>query len=214
MARADKQLKKAEKEEKRVQERIARAEKRARHLGGVDSSIIQRFWEIVNMFPKVSDPELERRVERFIMCAAPGQYFMMQSAIFEEATPFMVEDERIRKVMNDLSGKKLGLSVSGEYESTVTLNNHCFELARGIKEDIPVLSVTSRRDYADAILTKSDPIKMILGRKIRASHKLTLLRWVLPHLDLLRDKDLFDKYLSYQAEVERVLEDNLTKMGY
>jgi hypothetical protein len=31
---------------------------------------------------------------------------------------------------------------------------------------------------------------------------------------MLRDRTLFEKYLSYQPEVERVLEENLTRMGY
>jgi len=55
---------------------------------------------------------------------------------------------------------------------------------------------------------------MILGRRIRASRKFTLLRWVLPHIEVLRDRSLFDKYLGYQTEMEKVLEENLTKMGY
>jgi hypothetical protein len=84
----------------------------------------------------------------------------------------------------------------------------------GIKEDIPVLSIESRRDYADLILGRKDPVKMILGRKIRATHKLTLLKWALPHIDILRDKNLFDKYLSYQTDVEEVLRRALEDMGY
>lgn len=214
MAKAERQLRKADKEEKKVQERIAKAEKRARQLTGADHNIVQRFWEIVNMFPKVSTPELERRLEHFILCAPPGHYFIMQQALFAEAVPYMLEDYRLRQVLEDLGGKKLGLAVEGEFESTVTLDGLDFKLERGINGNIPVLSVASRRDYADAILTKKDPIKMILGRRIKASHKLTLLKWLLPHIDLLRDRDLFDKYLSYQGEVEAVLEENLTKMGY
>ncbi len=214
MARSERQRKKADREEKKLQERVARAENRARHLSGVDQNIIQRFWEIVNMFPKVTDPELERRLEHFILCAPPGHYFKMQQALFEEATPYMLEDPRIRKIMEDLCGKKLGLAVTGEYESTVTLDNCCFTVERGIRGDVPVLSVASRRDYADALLSRKDPVKLILGRKIKASHKFTLLRWVLPHVELLKDRDLFDKYLAYQDEVECVLRDNLTGMGY
>ena len=72
----------------------------------------------------------------------------------------------------------------------------------------------TRRDYADAILLKADPIKMILGRRIRATKKFTLLRWALPHIEVLRDRTVFDKYFGYQDEVEKVLEENLTRMGY
>jgi len=198
-----------------IQKRIAKAEKKASKLAGVDQGLIGRFWEIVSLFPKVSTPELERRVENFILTAAPGQLFKMQQAIFEEATPYLLEDRRISCVMDDLAGKRIGLAISGEYESTVTLDKRCFQVERGIRDkSIPVIYVVTRHDYADAILTRVDPIKMILGRKIRATHKFTLMRWGLPHLDLLRDRDLFEKYLSYQPEVEAVLEENLTKMGY
>ena len=203
-----------DKEEQKLRKRIAKAEKKAVKYAGVDQGLLHRFWELVNMFPTISTPELELRMENFIMTAAPGQYFLMQQAIFEEATPYLVEDERMLRLMDELAGKKLGLSIPGEYESTVTLDQRCFQVRRGIVEDIPVISCMSRRDYADAILSKADPIKMILGRRIRASRKFTLLRWVLPHIEVLRDRSLFDKYLGYQTEMEKVLEENLTKMGY
>jgi hypothetical protein len=207
-------MNKEQKDEEKVRRRIEKAEKKAVKLAGVDQGLIHRFWELINMFPKISTPELELRVENFILTAAPGQYYLMQQAIFEEATPYLVEDPRVREVMLQLSGRKIGLSIPGEYESTVTLDHLCFQVKRGINEGIPVISVMSRRDYADAILLKADPIKMILGRKIRASKKLTLLRWGLPHVEMLRDRAIFEKYLSYQSEVEKVLEENLTKMGY
>jgi hypothetical protein len=207
-------LKLDDKKDRKIQKRIARAEKKAVRYAGVDQGLIHKFWELVNMFPKISTPELELRLEHFIMTAAPGQYFLMQQAIFEEATPYLVEDERMLHLMDELAGKKIGLSIPGEYESTVTLDQRCFQVRRGIVEDVPVISCASRRDYADAILLKADPIKMILGRRIRATKKFTLLRWVLPHIEVLRDRTLFDKYLGYQSEVEKVIEENLTKMGY
>jgi hypothetical protein len=207
-------MSKEDRQEEKIRKRIEKAEKKAVRLAGVDHGIVHRFWDLVNMFPKISTPELERRVENFIMNAAPGQYFLMQQAIFEEATPYLVEDQRVKDIMCELSGKKIGLAIPGEYESTVTLDRLCFQVIRGITEDIPVISVQSRKDYADAILLKVDPVKMILGRKIRATKKITLLRWGLPYVEILRDRSVFEKYLSYQADVERVLEENLTRMGY
>lgn len=201
-------------DEEAVQKKIKKAEKKAAKLAGVDNGLIGRFWELVNLFPKITDPELERRVEHFIMTAAPGQLFKMQQVIFEEATPYLLEDARVRCVMDGLCGKQIGLAIIGEYESTVTLDNLCFKVARGITDHIPVISVVSRRDYADAILSKADPVKMILSRRIRASHKLTLLKWGLPHLDLLRERGLFEKYFAYQPEVEAVLDEHLKQMGY
>lgn len=203
-----------EKEEEKIQKRIAKAEKKAMKYAGVDNSLIQRFWELVNLFPSISTKELEDRVERFIMHATPGQYFTMAQVLAQEATPYLLEDPRIRSLMKEFSGKKIGLAVKGEYESTVTMHENYIEVERCIKEDIPVISIESRRDYADAILSKKDPIKMILGRRIRATHKLRLVKWGLPHIDILRDRTLFEKYLSYQSEVEEVLDDNLKKMGY
>ena len=202
------------KEEARIQKRIAKAEKKARKYAGVDDGIIQRFWEMVNLFPKMSTLELEQRVENFIMNATPGQFFIMQQVLFEEAMPYLLEDERVSKVMNALKGKRIGLAVSGEYESTITLDDLHLTVSRGISKEIPVISVASRRDYADAILQKKDPVKMILGRKIKATHKLKLLRWGLPHLDLIRDKSLLEKYLTYQRDVEKDLDEYLASLGY
>jgi len=193
--------------------RIARAEKVAMKAG-VDHGLIQRFWELVSLFPRITDPVVEARVEDFILKGTPGQYYIMQKAIFEEAAKYLVEDEKVMKVMRDLRGRKIGLAVMGEYESTITLDDLCLKVEMGIRDNIPVISVMTRRDYADAILRKKDPIKMLLGRKIRASHKLTLLRWVLPHLELFREKGLVEKYLSYQPELEQLLEENLRLMGY
>lgn len=200
--------------EEEIDKKIKKAEKKAMRLAGVDHGLVQRFWELVSLFPQISSPELEDRVERFIMNATPGQFFTMQQALFEEAVPYLVEDPRVRCVMEEFSGKKIGLAVTDEYECTVTLSDCYFQIERGIRESVPVISVQSRRDYADAILGLKDPVKLILSRKIRASKKLTLLRWALPHIDLLRERGLFEKYLAYQPEVERVLEENLTKMGY
>ncbi|PKQ28773.1 MAG: hypothetical protein CVT63_00955 [Candidatus Anoxymicrobium japonicum] len=203
-----------EADENKVQKRIVKAEKKAMKIAGVDQDLIHHFWELVNMFPKISTPELESRIERFIMTAAPGQLFVMQRAIFAEATRYLLEDQRVKYVMGRLSGKRIGLAIAGEYESTVTLDGTRFKIERGIKDGIPIISVESRKDYADAVLLKKDPIKMILRRRIRASKKFTLLRWGLPHVDLLRDRSLFEKYLTHQPEIERAVEENLEKMGY
>jgi len=204
--------KKKEESEEDYNKRIEKAEQRARKI--VDEGIIQRFWELVNLFPKITSPELEQRLECFIMNATPGQFFMMQQAIFESATPYLLEDTRVLSLLKTLSGKKLGLQVKGVYESTVSFCDNYFEIERGGCDGVPIISVETRRDYADAILNLKDPVKMILQRRIRATHKLTLLRWTLPHIDILRDRDLFDKYLSYQPIVEEVLECELVKMGF
>lgn len=176
--------------------------------------VLKRIWEIMGLWPKISDPELERRLERFILCATNDQLFHMQQVIFNEAIPYLVGDERVRGAMEALAGKKVGLAVKGDYETTVKIDCLKFEVERGIDEHIPVISVKSRRDYADAVLNKHDPVKMMLTGRIRVSHMLTLIRWILPHLTLLIDRDLIVKYLGYQKDVEEVLDETLRSMGY
>jgi len=198
----------------KLEKRIAKAEEKAKKYPGVDEGLIQRIWELVNLFPELSSPELERRTERFILMATPGEFYRMQAAIAEMAVPYLIEEPKVKRLFESLEGKQLGLAIKGIYESTLTFGNCYLTVERGINDGVPVLSCESRRDYADAILSIKDPVKMILGRRIRASHKLKLLKWTLPHVDILRDKDIFLKYLSYQPVVEKTIEENLTRMGY
>lgn len=195
--------------------KITSVEKKAKKLPGIDESLIQGFWELLNLFPKISKPGLEERLEKFILEATPGQYFTMQCALFEAAIPYLREDERMRSLLKSLSGKSCGLAVTGKYESTVTFDDLNFRIQRGISsKKIPVISISSRKDYAEVVLGRKDPIKMLIARKIRATHKLTLLKWGLPHVNLLRERDLFEKSLTYQEEAEKILDANLAKMGY
>jgi hypothetical protein len=204
----------SDREEEKARKRIAKAEKKALKLTGVDHGLVQRFWELVSIFPKISQQELANRLERFILFATADQYYRMQQALFMEGTPYMLEDPRVLKVVNDLKGKSIGLSVPGVYDSTITLDDICFKVDKGIKEGVPVLSVMSRRDYADIVLRLKDPVKMLLARRIRATHKLTLLKWAIPHLDLVREHGLLEKYFSYQPAVEEMLDEKLKEMGY
>ena len=201
--------------DKKALKKITSVEKKAKKLPGIDESLIQSFWELLNFFPKISEPGLEERLEKFILGATPGQYFAMQCALFAAATPYLLEDERVCSLLKSLSGNSCGLAVTGEYESTVTFDNLNFKIERGISsKKIPVISISSRKDYAEVVLGRKDPIKMLISGKIRATHKLTLLKWGLPHVNLLRQRDLFEKSLAYQEEAEEILDENLKKMGY
>lgn len=197
-----------------IQKRIARAEKKALRFTGDDYGLVQRFWELVSMFPRITSPELEKRVERFILNGTAEQYYRIQKALFHEGTPFMLNDPKLMKVVNAMQGKSIGLSVTGVYDSTITLDNMYFLVEQGIRRDIPVISVVSRRDYADAILNMKDPVRLLVGRRIRASRKLTLLKWALPHLELLKEKGLLEQSLYHQPFIEDLLDENLTDMGY
>lgn len=173
-----------------------------------------RFWEIVTLFPDISTPELQDRISRFILCASAAELFTMSRELFDFATPLLVEDERIRRMMGGLSGKRVGLVIEGEYYSVVTLSDRGFRVEMGQDERAPVISVVDREHYRDALLKRSDPMRLILERKIRVKGLVTLARWGLPYLRIFRDRDLYDKYLGYQPEIESRVSDILTSLGY
>lgn len=173
-----------------------------------------RFWEIVTMFPDISSPELEERISRFILRSSIEELYTMSGELFAFATPLLVEDERIRKVMAGLSGKRVGLVIEGEYYSIVTLSDRGFMVQLGQEKHIPVISVADREHYRDALLKRTDPMRLILDRKIRIKGLVTLARWALPYIKVIRDRDLYDKYLGYQAEIEERVSAILTSLGY
>lgn len=173
-----------------------------------------RFWEIVTLFPDISDPELQDRIDRFVMRASAEELLAMSRGLFDFAAPLLLEDERLRGMMAALSGKRVALVIEGEYHSVVTLSDRGFRVELGTDERAPAISVVDRRHYRDALLKRSDPVRLILERKIRVKGLATLARWGLPYLGLLRDRGLYDKYLGYQPEVEARVSDILASLGY
>ncbi len=117
-------------------------------------------------------------------------------------------------MMAGLSGKRIALVIEGEYYSVVTLSDRGFRVELGQDKHVPVISVVDREHYRDALLKRSDPMRLILERKIRVKGLVTLARWALPHIKTIRDRGLYDKYLGYQAEIEERVSDILTSMGY
>jgi hypothetical protein len=178
-------------------------------------SILQRYFELINLYPKISSVELEKRIEHFTLNASADELFNVQEAFFKEGTPYLLEDHRLKKVMTILDGKSIGLAIGKEYQTTVSLKNMVFSIERGIRDKkIPVLSVATRKDYVDALLRRKDPLKLVLSRKLTASHKITLMQWGLPFIDVLFDASLIGKALSHQPIVEAVLSDTLSNLGY
>ena len=173
-----------------------------------------RFWEIVTLFPDISTQELEERISRFIMLSSVEELFTMSRELFGFATPLLLEDERIRKMMAGLSGKRVALVIEGEYYSVVTLSDSGFRVELGQQKHAPVVSVVDREHYRDALLKRSDPMRLILERKIRVKGLVTLARWALPYINTIRQRSLYDKYLGHQAEIEERVSDILTSMGY
>jgi hypothetical protein len=180
--------------------------------GSKDTAL--RFWEIVTLFPDISTPELEERISCFIMRSSVEELFTMSRELFGFATPLLVEDERIRGMMAGLSGKRIALVIEGEYYSVVTLSDRGFRVELGQEQHIPAISVADREHYRDALLKRTDPMRLILERKIKVKGLVTLARWAFPHIRTIRDRGLYDKYLGYQAEIEERVSEILSSLGY
>jgi hypothetical protein len=175
---------------------------------------IKQLWNILNFYPDFHDPEVAARTEKFILTASADQLFRLQRDLFDFAIPYFLKDERICCIMEDFDGRKVGLAIAGEYESTLIFRRDCFENIRGIGKGYPVFTVVSREAYRDGILKKVDPVKLVVARKIKVKNIHTLARWALPHWKILVDKTLFDKFLGYQDEVEEWIEGELTGFGF
>lgn len=183
--------------------------------GGKHHHVVRRYWEIVNLYPKISDPELAARIEEFTLNATPEQLFGMQKAVIEAGTDFMVKDPLWKTVLEHMDGRKIGLAIGREYQTTVSLENCGFTIEMGIADrNIPVLSVASRKDYADALLRRKDIVRMLMTGRLKATHKLTLARWGLSFLHLLNDESLFEEILSHQTGAEKAIAEKLNAMKY
>jgi hypothetical protein len=178
-------------------------------------SILQRYFELINLYPKISSPDLEKRIEHFTLTASTDEMYTVQETFFREGAPYLLEDSRMRRVMEILDGKSIGLAIGKEYQTTVRLQNMVFSIERGIKDKKnPVFSVSTRKDYVDALLRRKDPLKLVLSRKLTASHKITLAKWGLPFIDVLLDTSMIGKVLNHQPIVESVISDTLLNLGY
>ncbi len=172
------------------------------------------FWEVVTMFPHISDPSLEERISDFIMNSSVEEMCEMSRRLFEFATPLLLEDERLREMMRDLSGRRVALNIEGVYYSVVTLSDAGFRVVLEKDGEVPAISVTSRSDYRDALLKRVDPMRLILERKIRIKGLVTLARWAWPYRKVIRDRSLYQKYLGYQGDIERKVAEILDSLGY
>lgn len=175
---------------------------------------IKQLWNILNFYPDIHDPEVARRTEKFILEASADDLFRLQRDLFNFAIPYFLEDQRISCIMEDFDGRRVGLAIAGEYESTLTFHRDGFENVRGICKGYPVFTVVSREVYRDGILKKVDPVKLVIARKIKVKNIHILARWALPHWKILIDKTLFDKFLGYQDEVEKWIDEELLEFGF
>lgn len=180
---------------------------------GKQNLILRRYWEIVNLYPRISDPALAEKIERFTLYATPEQLFKMQHAVFEAGAGYMMKNPRWKAILEKMEGERIGLAIGDEYRATVSLQDCVFTHEMGIEDgSIPVLSVASREDYVDALLRRKDIVKMLVTRKLRASRKLTLVKWGLSFYDLIKDDGLFEDLLSHQAVAEGIIADSIKEM--
>lgn len=178
-------------------------------------NIIRRYWDILNMYPRIHDPELARRIESFTLNATPEQLFEMQKAVIGEGAGFMAKEPGWRTILERMDGKKVGIAVGREYRTTVHLRDLRFEVEMGIEDkSTPVLSVASRKDYVDALLRRKDIVTMLVTRKLRATHVLTLARWGLSFHDLLHNDALFEDLVSHKSTAEKAISETLSGMKF
>ncbi len=175
---------------------------------------VKQLWNILNFYPEFHDQKTADRTNRFIMEADAEELFRMQTDLFTFATPFFLEDGRIAGIMEDFDGRRVGLVIKGEYESTLTFRREGFEHSMGLRRGYPVFAVKSRKAYSDGVLRRVDPLQLVLSRQIRVSNLHILALWALPHVGILGDKDLFDKFLGYQDLVEEWMRGELDELGY
>ncbi len=175
---------------------------------------VKQLWNILNFYPEFHDQKTADRTNRFIMESDAEGLFKMQKDLFTFATPYFLEDERIAGIMDDFDGRRVGLAIKHEYQSTITFHQDGFEHAVGLGRGYPVFTVSSRKAYSDGVLRRVDPLQLILSRRIKVSNVHVLALWALPHLGILGDKDLFDKFLGYQDLVEEWIQGELTELGF
>ena len=173
-----------------------------------------RLWDLINLYPSVSDTELEKRLSDFIINATEEELFVMSRELFDFAATLIMEDEDLRGLMTSMEGKCLALIIDDSYHSVVTFQCDGFKLELKRDDGLPALIVCNREVYRDAALKLKDPTRLILERKIRARKLPKMVRWTLPHLKVLRNRALYDRYLSRQEEIEAKIEEALTDLGY
>ena len=181
---------------------------------GAHHGIIHRYFEIVNMYPRITDPVLAARIEEFTLNASAEKLLEMQRTVIAEGAGFMAEDPRWREVLERLDGVSIGMAISDEYRTTVCLVDRGFTVEMGIEgRSIPVLSVASREDYVDALLRRRDLLWMVVTGKLRATRKVKLARWGLTVIEHLKDDALFEDLVAHQSSAEKKILQAIRELG-
>jgi hypothetical protein len=175
---------------------------------------VKRIFDVLNMWPKGTSGELEQRGREFIMNAGAEELLRMQRTAFDTVGEYVFDDARVQPLIVAFEGRQIGFAIRKFYQSTVREESSRFTVEPGIEPGIPVMWCAARADYADAMFGTRDPLKMILTRKMGATHLPTLLKWWLPHLEILGSEDIMQAYASIAPEFEKVMDAELAAMGY
>jgi len=81
-------------------------------------------------------------------------------------------------------------------------------------EGIPVLSVSSRKDYVDALLRRKDIARMLLTGKLKATRKWTLVKWGVSFHDLVKEDEFFTDLLSKRHGAQEAISRELARMDF
>jgi len=177
-------------------------------------NIIHRYFEIVNMYPKITDEKLARKIEDFTMNATADQLLGMQRMVIAEGAGYMADEPRWRQILERLDGIRIGMAIGDEYRTTVCLDDCSFTVEMGIDDmSVPVLSVASREDYVDALLRRKDLLWMVMRGKLKATHKVKLARWGLTFIEHLKNDELFEDLASHQSSAEKKILEAIQKMS-
>jgi hypothetical protein len=175
---------------------------------------VKRIFDVLNMWPKGTSGELEQRGRVFIMNAEAEELLRMQRTAFDTVGQYVFDDVRVQPLIVAFEGRQIGFAIRKFYQSTVREESSRFVVESGIEPGIPVMWCANRADYADAMFGTRDPLKMIITRKMGATHLPTLLRWWLPHLEVLASEDIMQAYASIAPQFEKAMDAELAAMGY
>jgi hypothetical protein len=179
-----------------------------------DEHALKRMFDVLSMWPRVTDEELKDRVREFVLNAEPDEFLQMHQAASEILGDYFFGDEDIQPVIEAFSGRQVGFAIRKFYKATLTVESGRFRVDSGIEQGVPVMWCASRQDYVEVMLGDRDPVKMVLTRRMGATRMGTLMKWWLPYIDVLINDEVVSKYSSFQPKITRRMRKQLSAMGY
>jgi hypothetical protein len=179
-----------------------------------DLLTIKRVFEMVSMWPKVTNDELRERARLFVLNAEPDEFLKMHKAASNILGKVFLGDENVQPVIDAFSGRQVGFAIKKFYKATLTVDAGKFKVDQGIETGVPVVWCASRDDYAEIVLGHYDPVRMFLTRRMGATRMGTLLKWWLPYMDVVTSDEVMERYSSLGPTIEKKMSKQLAAMGY